>query len=162
MLADPGPATIPGVRSRPASGECVMGRPVNLRLVVSFLAALLASVAGDPPRGHAAEPATTRPNVVLILADDLGYGDLGCYGCPDVKTPNVDRLARQGLRLTSYYANGPECTPTRAALLSGRYQQRVGGLECAIGLGNVGRYDDAARLAQAHDLGLPAADSVLA
>jgi arylsulfatase A-like enzyme len=92
----------------------------------------------------------------------LGYGDLGCYGCPDIKTPNIDRLAREGVRLTSYYANGPECTPTRTALLTGRYQHRVGGLECAIGLGNVGRYDDAIRLAQAHDLGLPVADSVLA
>src|SRR5436309_15354128 len=98
--------------------------------------------------GTAAAPAAEapRPNVVLILADDLGYGDLGCYGCRDIRTPNLDRLADQGVRFTNFYANGPECTPTRAALLTGRYQQRVGGLECAIGNGNVGRYDDAARL----------------
>src|SRR5688572_33384189 len=61
-----------------------------------------------------------RPNVVIFLADDMGYGDLGCYGCPDIKTPHIDSLARQGVRLTSYYANGPECTPTRTALMTGR------------------------------------------
>lgn len=66
------------------------------------------------------------PNVILVMMDDLGYGDLGSYGAPDARTPNVDRLARQGVRLTSAYANGPVCTSTRAALISGRYQQRVG------------------------------------
>ena len=105
--------------------------------------------------------APQRPNIVFILADDMGYGDLGCYGCPDIKTPNIDGLARQGLRLTSYYANGPECTPTRTALMTGRYQQRVGGLECAIGLGGVGRYDDAIRLAGQHQLGLPPVQNML-
>ncbi|HEY8506240.1 MAG TPA: sulfatase-like hydrolase/transferase, partial [Gemmataceae bacterium] len=95
-----------------------------------------------PPLTTPAAAQPPRPNILLILADDLGYGDLGCYGCPDARTPNIDRLAKEGVRLTSFYANGPECTPTRAALLTGRYQHRVGGLECAIGLGNVGRYDD--------------------
>jgi arylsulfatase A-like enzyme len=70
--------------------------------------------------------AVHRPNVVLILMDDLGYGDLGSYGGSDARTPNVDRLARDGVRLTDAYANGAVCTPTRAALISGRYQQRVG------------------------------------
>lgn len=105
---------------------------------------------------------SSRPNVVLILADDMGYGDLGCYGCPDIRTPNIDSLAKQGVRLTNFYANGPECTPTRTGLMTGRYQQRVGGLECALGIGNVGRYDDAIRLANQHDLGLPVEQSVLA
>ena len=105
--------------------------------------------------------AAPRPNIVLIIADDLGYGDLACYGCPDTKTPVLDRLASQGVRFTDYYANAPECTPTRVALMTGRYQQRVGGLECALGTGNVGRYDDAIRLAENHDLGLPAAQNVL-
>jgi len=106
----------------------------------------------------AASPATAadRPNIVFILADDLGYGDLGCYGHPAAKTPNIDRLAQDGVRFTQHYSNGPECSPTRTAFLTGRYQQRVGGLECALGTGNVGRYDDAIRLAQAGDLGLPA------
>ena len=76
-------------------------------------------------------PATTKPNVVLILMDDLGYGDLASYGAPDVKTPNIDRLARGGVRFTESYANGAMCTPTRAALITGRYQQRVG-LEWAL------------------------------
>src|SRR5687767_11399155 len=70
--------------------------------------------------------AAERPNVVLLLADDLGYGDLACYGCPDIKTPNIDSLAKQGVRLTSFYSNGPECTPTRTGLMTGRYQQRAG------------------------------------
>ena len=98
---------------------------------------------------------TTVPNIVLIMADDLGYGDIGCYGCEDTRTPNIDRIAAEGVRFTSFYSNGPECTPTRTALLTGRYQHRVGGLECAIGTGNVGRYDDAIRLRETHDLGLP-------
>jgi len=112
-----------------------------------------------PAPGPAA--AVRRPNVILILADDLGYGDLGCYGCRDIRTPSIDRLAAQGVRFTTFYANGPECTPTRAALLTGRYPQREGGLECAIGNGNVGRYDDAIRLQQSHDLGLPADETTL-
>lgn len=111
--------------------------------------------------GHACEQspfdslAAPRPNIVLIVADDLGYGDLGCYGAPDIRTPVLDRLARDGIRFTSFYSNGPECTPTRTALLTGRYQHRVGGLECAIGTHNVGRYDDAIRLAEQGQLGLP-------
>ena len=76
---------------------------------------------------------TTRPpNVVLILMDDLGYGDLGSYGALDVRTTNVDRLAREGVRLTDAYANGAVCTPTRTALITGRYQQRFR-LEWALG-----------------------------
>ena len=111
--------------------------------------------------GAAAVGEPGRPNIVLILADDLGYGDIGCYGHPDTKTPAIDRLAAQGVRFTSFYANGPECTPTRTALMTGQYQQRSAGMECAIGLGNVGRYDDAIRLAGAGDLGLPAGRNAL-
>ena len=104
---------------------------------------------------------TTKPNILFIFADDLGYGDLGCTGAPDTKTPNIDRLARQGVQFLNAYSNGAECSPTRTALLSGRWTRRAGGLECAIGTGNVGRYDDAIRLAKAHDLGLPSDISVL-
>ncbi len=102
-----------------------------------------------------------KPNIVLIVADDLGYGDVGSYGCPDISTPGIDRLAKQGVRFTNFYANAPECTPTRTALLTGRYQQRVGGLECAIGIGHVGRYDDAIRLRAMNQLGLPADGNTL-
>jgi arylsulfatase A-like enzyme len=73
-----------------------------------------------------APPTTSRPDVVLIVMDDIGYGDLGSYGAPDARTPNIDRLAREGVRLTDAYANGAVCTPTRAALITGRYQQRAG------------------------------------
>jgi arylsulfatase A len=69
---------------------------------------------------------TARPNIVFIMTDDAGYGDLGSYGAKDIRTPNLDRLARDGVRLTDFYANAPSCTPTRAGLITGRYQQRAG------------------------------------
>jgi arylsulfatase A-like enzyme len=75
--------------------------------------------------------AADKPNLVFILADDLGYGDLGCYGCPDIHTPNLDRLAKQGVRFTDAYSSGSVCSPTRAAFITGRYQQRIG-LEWAV------------------------------
>ncbi|MEM6505692.1 MAG: sulfatase-like hydrolase/transferase [Planctomycetota bacterium] len=67
-----------------------------------------------------------RPNIVLIMADDLGYGDLSCYGATHVNTPHIDALARNGIRFTDYHSNGAVCSPTRAALMTGRYQQRTG------------------------------------
>jgi len=67
-----------------------------------------------------------RPNIILIMADDLGYHGLSSYGNPGYETPHIDRLAEEGLRFTDFYANAPVCTPTRAALLTGRYQQRSG------------------------------------
>jgi len=73
-----------------------------------------------------AEDAARRPNIVLILADDLGYGDLSSYGAPDLQSPHVDTLMNAGLRFDNFYANCPVCSPTRAALLSGRYQDLVG------------------------------------
>lgn len=65
-----------------------------------------------------------RPNIVWIVADDMGYGDVGCYGAKDAKTPHIDALAAAGVRLTSFYANAPMCSPTRASLLTGRYPYR--------------------------------------
>ena len=96
------------------------------------LAMLLLAATWTPKATAAADAAEPRPNLVFIMADDLGYGDLGCYGAPDIKTPNLDRLASQGVRLTDFHSNGPVCTPTRCGLLTGRYQQRIGGLEWAI------------------------------
>ncbi|MBI5686872.1 MAG: sulfatase [Verrucomicrobia bacterium] len=72
-----------------------------------------------------AEP-LSKPNVIVILADDLGYGDLGCYGHPKFKTPHLDRMAAEGARLTSFNTPAPFCAPTRAALLTGRYPFRCG------------------------------------
>lgn len=91
--------------------------PLSLLLLVSATAA-----AGEP----------RRPNIVFVLADDMGYADAGCLGATDVRTPHLDRLAREGVRLTNFYSNAPVCTPTRAAFLTGRWQQRVG-LEWALG-----------------------------
>ena len=71
-------------------------------------------------------PAVGKPNIILIMADDLGYGDLGCYGSITNPTPNLDALAEQGMRFTDYHSNGAVCSPTRAALMTGRYQQRAG------------------------------------
>jgi arylsulfatase A-like enzyme len=92
----------------------------RLLLVVLVIACVSATV------GHAQSNRAPRPNVVLIISDDMGWADLGSYGATDIRTPNLDRLAREGLRLTDFYANGVTCSPTRAGLISGRYQQRYG------------------------------------
>jgi arylsulfatase A len=75
--------------------------------------------------------AAEKPNLVFILADDLGYGDVGCFGAPDIKTPNIDRLAEEGIKFTSNYSNSAICSPTRAAFMTGRFFQRIG-LEWAV------------------------------
>jgi arylsulfatase A-like enzyme len=139
-----------------------MTRNTSRRRFLTWSGGLLAGAMGLGACRTVHPTKTRRPNIVLILADDLGYGDIGCYGCQDTRTPNIDRIAAEGVRFTTFYSNGPECTPTRTALMTGRYQHRVGGLECAIGTGNVGRYDAAVRLRETHDLGLPAAETSIA
>lgn len=79
---------------------------------------------GGPLGGLAG--AATPPNIIIIFADDLGYGDLGCYGHPSIRTPQLDRLAVEGLRFTDFYAAAAVCTQSRAALLTGRYVFRSG------------------------------------
>lgn len=111
--------------------------------------------------GASLASAAKPTNILVIFADNMGYGDLGCYDCPDIKTPVIDKLASEGVRFTNYYANGPECTPTRTAFFTGRYPARIKGLECALGSGNVGRYDHAFELAARKDLGLPPAKNTL-
>jgi arylsulfatase A-like enzyme len=74
----------------------------------------------------AALPAAERPNFVIIMADDLSYGDIGCYGSTKIKTPHFDRLARDGTRFTDFHSSGAVCSPTRAGLITGRYQQHAG------------------------------------
>jgi arylsulfatase A-like enzyme len=80
-----------------------------------------------PVEGRADEPRRDRrPNILVIVADDLGYAELGCQGCKDVPTPHIDSLATNGIRCTQGYVSCPVCSPTRAGLLTGRYQQRFG------------------------------------
>src|SRR5213593_2735997 len=74
----------------------------------------------------AAQASERKPNILIILADDLGYGELSCQGNPQIPTPAIDSLARSGIRATSGYVSGPYCSPTRAGLMTGRYQQRYG------------------------------------
>jgi len=99
-------------------------------------ASLCAAIAVLPALAAAQEGNTQRPNIVLVITDDVGYGDFGSYGAPDVRTPHIDSLARDGVRLTDFYANGATCTPTRTGLISGRYQQRVG-LEAPLSQGAI-------------------------
>lgn len=72
---------------------------------------------------HAEEP--RKPNFILIFADDLGYGDLGCFGCPHHRTPHLDRMAKEGMKLTSFYSTSGVCTPSRSSLMTGCYPRRV-------------------------------------
>src|SRR5437016_5162107 len=98
-----------------------------------LVAVLFVCAAQTVDAQDAASKPAPKPNVVVVLMDDLGYGDLGSYGAPDAKTPNLDRLAHEGVRFTDAYANGAQCSPTRAALITGQYQQRVG-VEWALGM----------------------------
>jgi arylsulfatase A-like enzyme len=139
-----------------------VARTMTRRAFLIRSAGLAALSAVYPRRLCFGTQSKQRPNIVLIMADDLGYGDVGCYGCKDIRTPAIDGLAAEGVRFTAFYSNAPECTPTRTALLTGRYQQRVGGLECALGIGNVGRYDDAIRLRKTNDMGLPVEETSIA
>ena len=118
-----------------------------VRLVL--LAALLGGGTSAQP-----VPVGARPNVVLLVADDLGYGDLGAYGSPDARTPHLDALAAEGLRFTDFYAGGPVCTPSRYALLTGLHTFRAGDdhlLEpLYVGTGNrSGLSDEVVTLAEA-------------
>jgi len=92
-----------------------------MRLPVLALIAFVACLIGSPGQSQA-----RQPNVIVIVADDLGYADLGFQGGKDIPTPRIDALAASGVRCTSGYVSGPYCSPTRAALFTGRYQQRFG------------------------------------
>jgi arylsulfatase A-like enzyme len=103
----------------------------TLLLSVATVTALAAGAAGGEPEPAAAPK---RPNIIVVLADDIGYGDLGCYGATKVKTPNVDRLAAQGLRFTDGHSASATCTPTRYALITGEYPWRRKGTGILTGV----------------------------
>jgi arylsulfatase A len=111
----------------------------RFRPLAWFAIAALFAISLNHRAAAGGEPDLLRaPSVVLIVVDDLGYGDLACYGSKQIRSPGIDRLAREGVRLTDCYANAPICSPTRAALLTGNYPQRAG-LEWAINYGERGR-----------------------
>jgi len=91
-----------------------------------FLVLLNFSCAQEKKKETKTKEVYNQPNIVLIMADDLGYGELSCYGSTIVNTPNIDQLASEGIKFTDFHANGPVCSPTRAALMTGKYQQRTG------------------------------------
>src|SRR5688572_17383640 len=91
-----------------------------MKLIAALFVFCLASALGE----FAA--AADKPNIIVIVADDLGYGDVGAQGCTDIPTPHIDSLARDGVRCSQGYVSAPQCSPTRAGLLTGRYQQRFG------------------------------------
>ena len=101
-----------------------MPRSVTRREFLEVTAGSAVASAVAPVSGNRAAQ-RARPNILFILADDLGYGDLSCFGRPDYQTPNLDRLAQQGIKFTSAYAAAAVCTPTRCALITGRYPQRL-------------------------------------
>lgn len=99
--------------------------PYRLVLLTLVLAGCFGAMLGD---AAGVEPGTSRrpPNVVIVFADDLGYADLGCYGAREIATPNLDRMAAEGLRFTDFYVAQAVCSASRAALLTGCYPNRVG------------------------------------
>src|ERR1700723_2760137 len=77
-------------------------------------------------RADARETAARKPNIIIILGDDQGYADTGFQGCRDIPTPNIDSLAKNGVRCTNGYVSCPYCSPSRAGIMTGRYQNRFG------------------------------------
>ena len=104
-------------------------RPLEIGCWVLWTALTTVHSAGaiDAAQEQEKPASDRRPNIVLIMADDLGYGDVSCYGAAAINTPNIDRLAREGLRFTSGHSSASTCTPTRFSLLTGQYAFRTPG-----------------------------------
>ncbi len=96
----------------------LIGRPVQ-RHLPQLVVAIVATIMSAASAASAAPAGDDRPNIIYILADDLGYGDLGCYGQKLIKTPNIDRIAKEGIKFTDHYSGAPVCAPARCVLLTG-------------------------------------------
>lgn len=94
--------------------------------MMKFLLIVIANTIAVAGFARQPDPAGTKPNILFVLIDDMGYADLGCYGNEDVKTPAIDGLAADGIRFTKYYSSAPICSPSRVALLTGQYPPRWG------------------------------------
>jgi len=115
---------------------------LSRRSILGGASAIVGAAAAGPLSARSTRLTNDLPNIVFIMADDLGYADLGCYGARDIRTPHLDALARSGARLTDGYSNSPVCSATRTALITGNYQYRYQcGLEEPIGLVNIGLPD---------------------
>ena len=96
-----------------------MNRSITTVVLFVLLLGSIGKVEGQPDEAR-------LPNFIHIFADDLGYGDLGCFGATDIQTPNIDRMADEGMKFTEFYSASSVCSPSRAALLTGRMPQRMG------------------------------------
>ena len=117
-------------------------------MIRSILAVIALAVVLAPVRSFAAAEGTKPVNIVHIIADDVGYDDVGCYGAPKIKTPNIDKLAAEGVRFTSFYAPSPTCTPSRMAMLTGCYAERTGVARVLFPNDNIGISDREITIAQ--------------
>lgn len=119
-------AGVPTERGAFDFGECAASIASYDQTMIAILRPLVFALAALALAFIRSASAESPPNFILIMADDLGYGDIGCFGNDSIKTPNLDALAAGGMRFTDFHSNGAVCSPTRAALLTGRYQQRAG------------------------------------
>jgi arylsulfatase A len=130
---------------------------MRIRLLLCFFCCLVAEgLVG-------ASVDSERPNIVFILIDDFGYADCGAYGAKDMRTPNIDRLANEGVKFNHFYSNAPVCTPTRCAFMTGRWQQRIG-FEWAMGFTAESYWrkgNEWVRETDLHAMGLPASTPTL-
>src|SRR5437899_373254 len=105
--------------------ENLSGHPQRFRSTRTLLGVLVVSLTGTGPSRAAEMILPTRPNIVLVMTDDQGYGELACHGNPIIQTPNLDRLHKESLRFTDFHVS-PTCSPTRSSLMTGRHEFRSG------------------------------------